>query len=70
MNKNQIKLLVDLYRVLTSLLLESHISDDVDEAVESMHNMIAWKLAEIFMLEHGYKRTDLGYERKPETLVF
>lgn len=63
------KLLMEIYKNLTALIL----SEDrrCEEAVESLHQALAFELAEAYMLEHGYcLDTHDNFIEKPETLIF
>ena len=68
MSKDQLELVTNLYMVLTSCVLGESISYQADEAVDNLHQVLANELANEFMLEHGYKCTDAGYERRTQIL--
>lgn len=62
------KLLMEIYRKLMTLILSD--SRKCEEAVEALHQAIAYELAEAYMLEHGfgYNCHDVFIEQ-PETLI-
>lgn len=59
---------LELYKDLTALIL----SEDrtCEEAVEGLHQTLAYELAEAYMLEHGYEIDKNGnFIEKPETSI-
>lgn len=62
------KLLMEIYKNLTALIVGENRRCEV--AAESLHQAIAYELAEAYMLEHGYcLDTHDNFIEKPETLI-
>lgn len=60
------ELLLEAYKVLTSIRLSA--CRACEEEVNSLHEALAYELADAYMLEHGYGRDAYGnFMEKQET---
>lgn len=63
------KMVMETYKNLTALVLSD--CSICEEAVEGLHQALAYELAEHYMLEHGYKlNTDGNFIEEQRTMIF